>query len=491
MLIHEHKDNHEKKQSLSADTSRPLAVIFRIIGNENPPRDNIGQRLRVLEYILKEEPTFDSVEKWYILNRLQNIQYRRAVCELLDRYNAKYITIPLDRNSVISAPDYATKVCAAVGINHARNIAIEHGRWLANYVVVLDGDCMFDKEGWDAVAERMVDNTHQYISIPHVRTSIDRITVTGKQAEPMVAVRSDAVFRFDESIPFGKGDKLKFLYQLGHDQTPGSGHCGVEGDMTVLTGYVLHLATGNEQIEESTKVRIEARDESMVKLMSRIEDESPIRYGGHNEYYKTIESACDFDYSGQYSAIAFDAPDNAHIVEVGSWVGKSVCYLATEFKGYGKRVRIDCVDVWGGEVNDQFIMEQTALLGGDEAVYQLFKNNIKDAHVDHLITPIRKRSVEAAKLYEDSSLDVVWIDASHCRDDVLDDLRAWYPKVKVGGLIAGHDFVLTHPYSREGVVSAVLEFFKLMPLEIMISGRTWKSIKYDNNWPTFRQRRWV
>ena len=53
----------------------------------------------------------------------------------------------------------------------------------------------------------------------------------------------------------------------------------------------------------------------------------------------------------------------------------------------------------------------------------------------------RTYSVEASKLFTDSQLDFVYIDARHDYEGVLEDMNAWWPKLKVGGLFAGHDFV--------------------------------------------------
>lgn len=60
------------------------------------------------------------------------------------------------------------------------------------------------------------------------------------------------------------------------------------------------------------------------------------------------------------------------------------------------------------------------------------------------IVKIRKTSVEAAKDFEDESLDAVYIDAEHDEESVRADIRAWRPKIKRGGILCGHDFVLPH-----------------------------------------------
>lgn len=62
---------------------------------------------------------------------------------------------------------------------------------------------------------------------------------------------------------------------------------------------------------------------------------------------------------------------------------------------------------------------------------------------------LRMTSNEASKLFNDESLDFVYIDANHSYDGVMYDLELWYPKVKNGGLISGHDFLLMNWYNGE------------------------------------------
>jgi hypothetical protein len=49
-------------------------------------------------------------------------------------------------------------------------------------------------------------------------------------------------------------------------------------------------------------------------------------------------------------------------------------------------------------------------------------------------------SAEAATMFENGSLDFVYLDADHCFESVWQDLSVWYPKVRIGGILAGHDF---------------------------------------------------
>ncbi len=70
-------------------------------------------------------------------------------------------------------------------------------------------------------------------------------------------------------------------------------------------------------------------------------------------------------------------------------------------------------------------------------------------------------SVPVSKHIEDGSLDLVFIDAAHDEDNVYDDIEAWFPKVREGGLVAGHDFQHKFP----GVHRAVARHFNLMHVQ--------------------------
>lgn len=155
-----------------------------------------------------------------------------------------------------------------------------------------------------------------------------------------------------------------------------------------------------------------------------------------------------FTYPNFYKSCVERFGDNSIFVEVGSWKGKSSAFLAVEIINSNKDIKLYCVDTWKGSPehkNDNFIINDT--------LYDLFLDNIKD--LTSVITPVRNNSVDASKIFDNESLDMVFIDACHEYEYVKQDIQIWYPKVKKGGIIAGHDYHL--PWN--GVVRAVDEFF--------------------------------
>lgn len=73
--------------------------------------------------------------------------------------------------------------------------------------------------------------------------------------------------------------------------------------------------------------------------------------------------------------------------------------------------------------------------------------------------PVRMRSTNAAQHFPDQYFDFVYIDANHKYDFVKKDLESWWPKLKVGGIFAGHDYLDGIIASGEyGVKTAVNEF---------------------------------
>lgn len=139
-----------------------------------------------------------------------------------------------------------------------------------------------------------------------------------------------------------------------------------------------------------------------------------------------------FDWHNLYSAAARELPHGSSIVEVGAWLGRSTSFLATEIHNYGKSMKLYVVDHWRGSVDEwDMIADATSMNVAD-----LFNKNM----VGLEYIPICGSSVNSADLFKDGSIEFVFLDGSHDRESVLDDIAAWAPKVKRGGILAGHDY---------------------------------------------------
>ena len=164
-----------------------------------------------------------------------------------------------------------------------------------------------------------------------------------------------------------------------------------------------------------------------------------------NHFYHNIGEDW-FTYPKLYSSVIEKYGEGAHFVEVGSWKGRSAAYMAVEIINSGYNIEFDCIDTWEGSIEH---LELDAIK--NKSLYSEFLKNT--APVKKYINPIRITSLEGSTLYQDNSLDFVFIDAFHQYEDVLEDIKVWLPKVKVGGILAGHD------YGHQGVNKAVNEFF--------------------------------
>lgn len=164
-------------------------------------------------------------------------------------------------------------------------------------------------------------------------------------------------------------------------------------------------------------------------------------------YTKTVGENW-FGYENLYSSMVSKFDNGSHFVEVGTWKGRSACFMAVEIINSGKDIKFDCVDTW------EFVTTSKEI-GEDKFsnLFSIFLSNIEPVK-DH-INIVKSLSWDGAKFYDDNSLDFVFIDAAHDHESVTKDLVSWFPKVKNGGIIAGHDY-----HVDMGVYTAVNDFFK-------------------------------
>jgi len=82
----------------------------------------------------------------------------------------------------------------------------------------------------------------------------------------------------------------------------------------------------------------------------------------------------------------------------------------------------------------------------------------------------RMTSAEAANKFENRQLDFVYIDAQHHYEAVKEDISLWFPKLRQGGVLSGHDYVDGRFEEGEfGVKSAVDEFVAFKKLKLHVT----------------------
>lgn len=130
------------------------------------------------------------------------------------------------------------------------------------------------------------------------------------------------------------------------------------------------------------------------------------------------------------------------------------------------------IDPWQNLPSNEYLENQ------ESCEYEKWFNECLDlASNDHRVILMRSKSIEAVNQFQDGSLDFVYIDAAHDYRNVIQDMNAWFPKVKEGGLFAGHDF-LTNPDGPIFVEDAVKDWTFDMGLNFHVTPCTsWWIVK--------------
>jgi len=176
--------------------------------------------------------------------------------------------------------------------------------------------------------------------------------------------------------------------------------------------------------------------------------------------------------SGQEEAV-LRFPEKSCFVEVGTYLGRSLCSLAEIVEDSGKSILLVGVDTCRGsgpEGPNLIDYHGAAAAEGGGTFAGALHRNILDCGYGDAISLIIAESLGASRLFADESIDWVHLDARHDYESVRADIAAWLPKVKPGGWLSGDDYdELKFPE----VVRAVGE---LLPGAAPWSTRQWRWI---------------
>lgn len=103
---------------------------------------------------------------------------------------------------------------------------------------------------------------------------------------------------------------------------------------------------------------------------------------------------------------------------------------------------------------------------GAQSVNEKFFNKLNRTYPDR-ITKLKGYSAEMSKMIGDNSVDLIFVDGDHSFEGCTADIELWYPKLKLGGFIAGHD------YGHERFPGVKQAVDKIFPNAAILSDMVW------------------
>jgi hypothetical protein len=131
--------------------------------------------------------------------------------------------------------------------------------------------------------------------------------------------------------------------------------------------------------------------------------------------------------------------NNLILVEIGSFKGESMEIFANS----GKFSKIYCIDPWKNGYDDDDTSSNVVQF------VESFFDKRKEKYP--FVEKIKMTSLEAADAFQDTSIDIVYIDGDHRPEMVKKDIHKWFGKVKPNGYISGHDW-----YYRDGLIQKTI-----------------------------------
>jgi hypothetical protein len=143
--------------------------------------------------------------------------------------------------------------------------------------------------------------------------------------------------------------------------------------------------------------------------------------------YNSIKGWFDSDDANFYEIVASGLPNNARMLEVGAYKGRSAVCMSAIFAKMGKNITIDVVDNFGGDEH----------IGKSRCYKDVFIENTKHCpigniyHADSMVAHTMLRH----------KYDFIFIDACHLFGFVVADITNYLPHLNETGVIGGHDLL--------------------------------------------------
>jgi hypothetical protein len=311
---------HSIRMTSPIPTPPPLEfALYRILGNSLPPRHGVDEMLAHLRFTLEHESELPDCRKHWVLNRIADPRTEETCVELIRRAGHECIRLPFEMgryaqcfNDLSDLPPgvdridpnhseiafdaasfalewkYRHKNLYAIGLNEARNVALDAGRAIARWTLPWDGACFITAQAWAQIRRLAASDAaalHVVVPLARIRDNAALLHpdfVPGALIEPQLGFRNDSQTRFDERLRYGNLNKAALLKSLG---VPGPWHVwraaswdtqpdaiSPERGRFVQGGWVGRLAsTTDQRIEGNERLRWRSRFEGVASLCRQLD----------------------------------------------------------------------------------------------------------------------------------------------------------------------------------------------------------------------------
>lgn len=145
-------------------------------------------------------------------------------------------------------------------------------------------------------------------------------------------------------------------------------------------------------------------------------------------------------------------PHNGIVAEIGVNKGK----FSEKIMSICAPSKLHLIDMWG---NDRY----------HDGLHLEVKDKFANEIVERRVEINHGMSTKVVDQFEDEYFDWVYIDTDHTYETTLEELIKYSAKVKSGGVLAGHDYLMGNWNSmfKYGVVEAVYEFCNKYDWELL------------------------
>lgn len=151
------------------------------------------------------------------------------------------------------------------------------------------------------------------------------------------------------------------------------------------------------------------------------------------EGYLYVEEGC------ALLALAAKGPGHGNVVEIGSYRGRSTCFLAYGVKISNRGVVYAIDHFEGSPEHKEGALNEDELLLEEKSLLSQFEKNIKKHNLHDHVNVIVSESIIASTFWDGKPIRLLFIDGDHSYNSTKSDFEAWSKYIETGGVLAFHD----------------------------------------------------